>query len=247
MRCDDEENKSAIKFLQQDKSALLKEIEILRTAVGDQESIIQELSSDKCAQDHIDHLQHLIEAEHQACQPCQQCEVLEKEKKDFSELVASLQAQAPNLSSQIKTKDEQLQIKKMELQSKDEEIKHLVEKVKLMEAEVKSTKSLNSSLNSRHMERSVSNESDTASLINSMKIEQSKKFIELLETIKGLKKQLSENDDKHKAIQDQYRKCFKICLFRTKYVWRLFISVIILHTVIIFVGHFMFQSAMCNP
>ena len=233
LRCDNKENKSTIKFLQQDNSALMKETEILRRTIGDQESIIQELSSNKCAQDHIDRLQHLIEAEHQACQPCQQCAVLEKEKKDFSDLVASVQAQVSNLLLQIKTKDEQLLIKKRELESKDEEIEQLVDKVKLMDAEVKSTKSLNSSLNSRHMERSLSNESETASLINSMKIEQSEKSIELLETIKDLKKQLSENDDKHKAIQDRYRKMLQDLLVVHKVCFEnIYKSAIILYTII---------------
>ena len=216
LRCENEENKSTIKFLQEDKSILRKEIEILRTAIGNQEDNIQELSGDTCAQDHIDRLQHLIEAEHQACQPCQQCTVLEKENKDLSDLVTSVQAQETNLLLQIKTKDEQLVIKKREVESKEEEIKQLKEKVELMNTEVESTKSLNSSLNSRHMERSLSNESDTASLINSMKIEQSEKSIELLETIKHLKKQLSENDDKHKAKHDRYRKMLQDLLIPHK-------------------------------
>ena len=233
LRCDNEENKSTIKFLQQDKSALIKETEILRRTIGDQESIIQELSSNKCAQDHIDRLQHLIEAEHQACQPCQKCAVLEKEKKDFSDLFESVQAQVSNLLLQIKTKDEQLLIKKRELESKDKEIEQLVENVKLMDAEVESTKSLNSSLNSRHMERSLSNESETASLINSMKIEQSEKSIELLQTIKDLKKQLSENDDKHKAIQDRYRKMLQDLLVAHKVCFEnIYKSAIILYTII---------------
>ena len=188
----------------------------MRTTIEHQESAIEELSSDKSAQDHINSLQHLIDVERESGQPCQHCLTLEKEKKDLLDLVTTVQFKEANLSSQVKTKDEQLLLKQKEVESKEKEIEQLNEKFKLIDAEIESTKSLSS----RYMERSLSNESDSASLINSMKIEQSEKNIELLETIKDLKKQLSECDGKHKAMQDQYRKMLQDLLIPHKvYIW----------------------------
>ena len=212
LRCGNEAKRSAIKLLEEKAVALNQEIKILRTTIEHQESNIEELSSDKSTQDHINSLQHLINVERESCQPCQRCSTLEKEKKDLLDLITSVQAQAANLSSQVKTKDEQLLLKQKEVESKEKEIELLNEKLSLIDAEIESTKSLSS----RYMERSLSTESDSASLINSMKIEQSEKNIELLETIKDLKKQLSEYDGKHKAMQDQYRKMLQDLLIPHK-------------------------------
>ena len=212
LRCGNEAKRSAIKLLEEKAVALNQEIKILRTTIEHQESNIEELSSDKSTQDHINSLQHLINVERESCQPCQHCSTLEKEKKDLLDLITSVQAQAANLSSQVKTKDEQLLLKQKEVESTEKEIELLNEKLSLIDAEIESTKSLSS----RYMERSLSTESDSASLINSMKIEQSEKNIELLETIKDLKKQLSEYDGKHKAMQDQYRKMLQDLLIPHK-------------------------------
>ena len=215
LRCDSEEKISTIKLLEEEKaafSALNQEIKTLHKTVDLQESNIQALSSDNSAHNQINSIQHLIEAEREASQPCQGCSMLEKEKEDLSSLVKSVKDQASNLSSQIETKDEQLLIKKKEIESKEKQVEQLNEKIKLMDAEIESTKSLNS----RYMERSLSTESDNSSLINSLKIEQSEKNVELLETIKGLKKKLSESDGKHKMIQDRYRKMLQDLLIPHK-------------------------------
>ena len=212
LRCGNEAKRSAIKLLEEKAVALNQEIKILCTTIEHQENNIEELSSDKIAQDHINSLQHLINVERESCQPCQHCSTLEKEKKDLLDLITSVQAQAANLSSQVKTKDEQLLLKQKEVESKEKEIELLNEKLSLIDAEIESTKSLSS----RYIERSLSTESDSASLINSMKIEQSEKNIELLETIKDLKKQLSEYDGKRKAMQDQYRKMLQDLLIPHK-------------------------------
>ena len=212
LRCGNEEKISAIKLLEEEKAALNQEIKTLRKTVEHQESNIQELSSDKSAQSQINSLQRLIEVEREALQPCQNCSMLEKEKEDLSSLVTSVKAQTSNLSLQIETKEEQLVIKKREVESKEKQVEQLNEKIKLMDEEIESTKSLNS----RYMERSLSSESDNSSLINSLKIEQSEKNVELLETIKSLKKQLSENDGKHKMIQDRYRKVLQDLLIPHK-------------------------------
>ena len=212
LRCGNEAKRSAIKLLEEKAVALNQEIKILRTTIEHQESNIEELSSDKSTQDHINSLQHLINVERESCQPCQHCSTLEKEKKDLLDLITSVQAQAANLSSQVKTKDEQLLLKQKEFESKEKEIELLDEKLSLVDTEIESTKSLSS----RYMERSLSTESDSASLINSMKIKQSKKNIELLETIKDLKKQLSEYDGKYKAMQVQYRKMLQDLLIPHK-------------------------------
>ena len=212
LRCGNEAKGSAIKLLEEKETALNQEIKVLRTTIEHQQSNIEELSSDKNAQDHINSLQRLIDVERESCQPCQRCSTLEKEKKDLLDLVTSLQAQAANLSSQIKTKDEQLLLKKKEVEFKEKEIEQLNEKIALRDAEIESTESLSS----RYMERSLSTESDNASLINSLKTEQSEKNIKFLETIKGLKKQLSEYDGKHKAMQDQYRKMLQDLLIPHK-------------------------------
>ena len=215
LRCDNEEKESTIKLLESKKVALNREIETLRTTVEHQEISIEELSSINSTQDQLNSLEGLIDAEREKSQPCQYCSKIEIEKNDLSDLVTSLQAQASNLSSQIKAKNEQLLIKKEEVESKDKKIEQLREKFSLIDAEIESTKGLSS----RYMERSLSTESDSASLTNSMKIEGSKKNVELLETIKDLKKQLSENDATHKVIQNQYRKglqdlliSHKVCL-----------------------------------
>ena len=212
LRCGNEEKVAIIKLLEEDKVTLNQKITTLRKIVEHQETSIEELSSDKSAQDQINSLQHLIEVEREASQPCQQCSMLEKEKEDLTDLVTSVKAQVSNLSLQIETKDEQLIIKKREIESKEKQVEQLNEKIKLMDAEFKSTKSLNS----QYMERSLSNESDNSSLISSLKIEQSEKNVELLETIKGLKKRLSESDGKHKVIQDRYRKVLQDLLIPHK-------------------------------
>ena len=63
------------------------------------------------------------------------------------------------------------------------------------------------------MEKNLSTDSDEASLIESMRIEQSENNIKLLETVKDLEKQLSKNDDKHRLIQDRYRKMLQdLCI-----------------------------------
>ena len=214
LRSGNEAKRSAIQLLEEKETALNQEIKLLRTTIEHQKSAIEELSSDKSAQDHINSLQHLIDVEHESGQPCQHCLTLEKDKKDLLDLVTTVQSKVANLSSQVKTKDEQLLLKQKEVESKEKEIEQLNEKFKLIDAEIESTKSLSS----RYMERSLSNESDSASLINSMKIEQSEKNVELLETIKDLKKQLSECDGKHKAMQDQYRKMLQDLLIPHK-VW----------------------------
>ena len=202
LRCDNEEKSSTIKLLEEKTIILYQELKTLRKAVEHQEINIEELSNNKSTQDHIDSLKCLIDAEHETCQPCQYCSEMEKEKKDLSDLVTSIQAQVDNLSSQIKTKDNQLLIKKKEVESKDKEIEQLNENFELINVEIESIKSLNS----RYMEKNLSIDSDEASLIESMKIEQSEKNIKLLETVKDLEKQLSKNDDKHRLIQDRYRK-----------------------------------------
>ena len=212
LRCDNEEKKSTIKLLESKKVALNREIETLRMTVEHQEISIEELSSINSTQDQLNSLQGLIDAEHEKSQPCQYCSKIEIEKNDLSDLVTSLQAQASNLSSQIKAKNEQLLIKKEEVESKDKRIEQLREKFSLIDAEIESTKGLSS----RYMERSLSTESDSASLTNSMKIEGSKKNVELLETIKDLKKRLSENDATHKVTQNQYRKGFQDLLISHK-------------------------------
>ena len=214
LRCGNEAKISAIKLLEEKETALNQEIKLLRTIIEHQESTIKELFIDMSTQDHINSLQHLIDVERESGQPCQHCLTLEKEKKDLLDLVTTIQSKAAILSSQVKTKNEQLLLKQTELEFKEKEIEQLNEKFKLIYAEIEFTKSLSS----RYMERSLSNESYSASLINSMKIEQSKKSIELLETIKDLKKQLSECDGKHKAMQDQYRKMLQDLLIPHK-VW----------------------------
>ena len=216
LRCGNEEKNSTIKILEEGKAALNQEIKTLRKTVEHQESNIHELSIDKGAQNQINSLQRFIEAEREASQPCQCCSMLEKEKEDLTNLVTSVKAQVSNLSLQTETKDEQLTIKKREVESKEKQVEQLNEKIKLMDAEIESTKSLNS----RYMERSLSSESDNSSLITSLKIEQSEKNVELLETIKTLNKQLSENDGRHKMMHDRYRKVLqdlliphKVCIF----------------------------------
>lgn len=243
LRCGNEEKMSTIKLLEEEKVALNQEMKTLRKTVEHQESNIQELSSDKSAQNQINSLQRLIEVEREASQPCQNCSMLEKEKEDLTNLVTSVKGQASNLSMQIETKEQQLVIKKREVESKEKQVEQLNEKIKLMDAEIESTRSLNS----RHMERSLSSESDNSSLINSLKIEQSEKNVELLETIKSLKMQLSENDDKHKMIQDRYRKVLQDLLIPHKV--RKFIkplSVILYICMFVFTGYPVFQSTMYN-
>ena len=209
LRCDDEEKSSTIKLLEEKTIILYQELKTLRKAVEHQEINIEELSNNKITEDHIDSLKCLIDAEHETCQPCQYCSEMEKEKKDLSDLVTSIQAQVDNLSSQIKTKDNQLLIKKKEVESKDKEIEQLNENFELINVEIESIKSLNS----RYMEKNLSTDSDEASLIESMRIEQSEKNIKLLETVKDLEKQLSKNDDKHRLIQDRYRKMLQdLCI-----------------------------------
>ena len=183
LRCGNKEKASTIKLLEGEKATLNQEITTLRKTVEHQETNIEELSGDKSAQDQINSLQHLIEVERQASQPCQQCSMLEKEKEGLTDLVTSVKAQVSNSSLQIETKEKQLDIKKREVESKEKEIAQLNEKIKLMDAEFQSTKRLNN----QYMERSFSNESDNSSLISPLKIEQSEKNVELLETIKGLK------------------------------------------------------------
>ena len=119
LRCDNEEKSSTIKLLEEKTIILYQELKTLRKAVEHQEINIEELSNNKSTEDHIDSLKCLIDAEHETCQPCQYCSEMEKEKKDLSDLVTSIQAQVDNLSSQIKTKDNQLLIKKKEVESKD--------------------------------------------------------------------------------------------------------------------------------
>ena len=209
LRCDNEEKSSTIKLLEEKTIILYQELKTLRKAVEHQEINIEELSNNKSTQDHIDSLKCLIDAEHETCQPCQYCSEMEKEKKDLSDLVTSIQAYVDNLSSQIKTKDNQLLIKKKEVESKDKEIEQLNENFELINVEIESIKSLNS----RYMEKNLSTDSDEASLIESMKIEQSEKNMKLLETVKDLEKQLSKNDDKHRLIQDRYRKMLQdLCI-----------------------------------
>ena len=209
LRCDNEEKSSTIKLLEEKTIILYQELKTLRKAVEHQEINIEELSNNKSTEDHIDSLKCLIDAEHETCQPCQYCSEMEKEKKDLSDLVTSIQAQVDNFSSQIKTKDNQLLIKKKEVESKDKEIEQLNENFELINVEIESIKSLNS----RYMEKNLSTDSDEASLIESMRIEQSEKNIKLLETVKDLEKQLSKNDDKHRLIQDRYRKMLQdLCI-----------------------------------
>ena len=209
LRCDNEEKSSTIKLLEEKTIILYQELKTLRKAVEHQEINIEELSNNKSTEDHIDSLKCLIDAEHETCRPCQYCSEMEKKKKDLSDLVTSIQAQVDNLSSQIKTKDNQLLIKKKEVESKDKEIEQLNENFELINVEIESIKSLNS----RYMEKNLSTDSDEASLIESMKIEQSEKNIKLLETVKDLEKQLSKNDDKHRLIQDRYRKMLQdLCI-----------------------------------
>ena len=209
LRCDSEEKSLAIKLLEEKTIVLYQELKTLRKAVEYQEINIEELSNKGSTQDHIDSLKCLIDAEHETSQPCQYCLEMEKEKKDLSDLVTSIQAQVDNLSSQIKTKDDQLLIKKKEGESKDTEIEQLNKNFELINAEIESIKSLNS----RYMEKNFTTNSDKASMIDSMRIEQSEKNIKLLETIKDLEKQLSKNDDKHRVIQDRYRKMLQdLCI-----------------------------------
>ena len=214
LRCDNEEKESTIKLLESKKIALTQKIETLRTTVEHQEISIEELSSINSTQDQIDSLQGLIDAEREKCQPCQHCSKIETEKNDLSDLVTSLQARASDLSSQIKAKNEQLLIKREEVESKDKKIEQLREKFSQIDAEVESTKSLSS----EYMERSLSSESDSTSLTNSMKIEGSKKNVKLLETIKDLKKQLSENNATHRVTENHYRKGLQDLLVSHK-VW----------------------------
>ena len=198
LRFDFKESKSVSKQLEEENITLAQEVKTLRATVENQKVVIQELSSGKEAENHISAVQHLIETEHEARLPCQYCSVLEREKKDLSHLVASVQAQESNLASQVETKDRQLLIKKKEVESKEEEIKQLDEIIKLMNVELENIKVLNS----KYEERS---ESENASVImkSPIKMEQSKKTIE---TVKELKKLLSENDNKHKKVQEQYQK-----------------------------------------
>ena len=220
LRCDNKEKSSAIELLEQETDALNQELKTLRKAVDHQEINIEEMSNERNTQDHINSLKCIIDGEHETCQPCQYCSEMEKEKKDLSGLVTSVQAQVCNLSSQIKNKDEQLLIKKKEVESKEKEIEQLNENFELVNAEIESVKSLSG----RYTEKNHSIDSDIASLIDSTRIEQSKKYTKLLETVKVLEKQLSKNDDRHNLIQNQYKMMLhdlciphKVCMLNLNY------------------------------
>ena len=245
LMCDNEEKGSTIKVLENKKVALNQEIETLRTTFEHQQISIEELSSIKSTQDQINSLQGLIDAERERCQPCQYCSKLETEKNDLSDLVTSLQAQASNLSSQIKAKNEQLLIKKEEIESKEKEIEQLHEKFSQIDAEVESTKSLSS----RYIERSLSTESNSASQINSIKIEQSQKNIKLLETIRDLKKQLQENDATHGVTQSKYRKRLQDLLIPHKVCLCLIVQnhcIVVTTYTVMFTGYAVFLFKMCS-
>ena len=245
LMCENEEKGSTIKVLENKKVVLNQEIETLRTTFEHQEISIEELSSIKSTQDQINSLQGLIDAERERCQPCQYCSKLETEKNDLSDLVTSLQAQASNLSSQIKARNEQLLIKKEEIESKEKEIEQLHEKFSEIDAEVESTKSLSS----RYIERSLSTESNSASQINSIKIEQSQKNIKLLETIRDLKKQLQENDATHGVTQSQYRKRLQDLLIPHKVCLCLIVQnhcIVVTTYTVMFTGYAILLSKMCS-
>ena len=166
--------KSTVKLLEKKNTSLALELEMLhRVATSQEETIAQSLSTVFNQDSGL---------------PCQHCFALEKEKKDLSDYIVSLEEKITILSSEIEIKDREIMYKKKEVELKEEEIKILNEKFQLLEAKVdfKSKRSID--------------------IVSSMSAKElSERNSKLLENIEMLNRQLVEKNDRQKISQDHYK------------------------------------------
>jgi len=206
LRCGKQESMSAIKILEEKKTALAQEVKKLHSTVEHQEKTIEDLTKLKSKQDPASTLKDLIETEHQNTAHGELCLVLEDEKEHLSKSLLSLQGIVSNLTSEIKNKDEQLNFNQIGAKAKEQEVELLSEKNKLLEDEVENLK--------KRLEKSAEN--DKVSLATSSSIQQSKKIIELTETITKLKERNTEYETTFQNIQSRYGKVLQDLLIPHK-------------------------------
>jgi len=219
LRCGKQESISAIKLLEEEKAALTQEVRILHSTIEHQEKSIKDLKMLERKQDPIHALKDLIESEHQNTAHGELCLVLEDEKQQLLKSLESLQDMVSNLNCEIENKDEQLSINQMSAKAKEEEIEVLSKKNKCLEDTVENLKS--------RLERSAEN--DKISLATSLNIEQSKKIIELTDTITKLKEQNVEYETTYQNIQSRYGKVLQdlliphkvCCVYTCNFLWNI--------------------------
>ena len=179
---------SSVKLLEEKNASLALQLEMLRrVAVSQEETIAQSLNTVFNKETGVPSLS------------CQHCFTLEKEKRELSDCIASLQETVSILTNEIKIKDKEIMNNKKEVELKEEEIKLSNEKVKLLEAKVdfKSKRSID--------------------IVSSMSTKElSERNTKLLETIENLNKQLVEKNDRQKISQDHYRKIIQELLISHK-------------------------------